>query len=62
MGRTAKDGRYINVNISRAAVEALERHCAESGQTKTTAVERAILSCYGQDAGRKGGAPCAQKK
>ena len=40
MGRTAKDGRYVNVNISRAAVEALERHCAESGQTKTTAVER----------------------
>ena len=47
MGRHVKDGRYINVNISSEAFEALERHCAESGQTKTVAVERAVLACYG---------------
>lgn len=52
MGRNAKDGKYVNVNISLEAFEALERHCADSGQTKTVAVERAVLACYGRNGGR----------
>lgn len=47
MGRHVKNGRYVNVNISLEAFEALERHCSESGQTKTVAVERAVMACYG---------------
>ena len=63
VGRKAKEGRYVNVNISRAAVEALEAHCRRSGQTKTTAVERAILACYGSGNPSKGGAEaCAQER
>lgn len=54
MGRHVKDGRYVNVNISIEAFEALERHCSDSGQTKTVAVERALLACYGRPAGRSG--------
>ncbi len=46
MGRRAKDGRYVNANISMDAFEMLERHCLESGQTKTVAIERAIRACY----------------
>lgn len=64
MGRKAKDGRYVNVNISSAAIEALERHCLTSGQTKTTAVERAILACYGgsgKNDDKKGGALCRNR-
>lgn len=53
MGRRMKDGRYVNVNIDREAFEALERHCAESGQTKTVAVERAVLACYGKSRKRR---------
>lgn len=48
MGRRTKNGKYLNVNIDIKAFEALERHCRESGQTKTVAVERAVLSCYGK--------------
>ena len=62
MGRRSKDGRYVNVNISIEAVKALEEHCRDSGQTKTTAVERAILACYGGRAApgvTEGGAACA---
>lgn len=47
MGRKAKNGRYVNVNISMDAFELLEDHCRKSGQTKTTAIERAIRACYG---------------
>lgn len=47
MGRRMKKGRYVNVNISIQAFDALERHCLESGQTKTVAIERAVLACYG---------------
>lgn len=47
MGRTRKDGHYINVNISGDAFEMLEKHCLDSGQTKTMAIERAIRACYG---------------
>lgn len=47
MPREAKNGRYVNANISAEAFEALERHCAQSGQSKTVAIERAILACYG---------------
>ena len=50
MGRSPKKGRYVNVNISLEALAALEQHCLRSGQTKTTAVERAILACYGPKA------------
>lgn len=55
MGRHSKNGRYVNVNISMEAFDALERHCQESGQTKTVAIERAVLACYGEDASLEGG-------
>lgn len=57
MGRKAKKGRYVNVNISLDAFAALEEHCRKSGQTKTTAIERAIKACYGsgEEDGADGG-------
>lgn len=47
MGRPLKKGRYVNVNIDMDAYDLLEKHCIESGQTKTIAIERAIRICYG---------------
>jgi hypothetical protein len=47
MGRPLKKGRYVNVNIDMDAYDLLEKHCVESGQTKTIAIERAIRICYG---------------
>lgn len=47
MGRPLKKGRYVNVNIDMDVYDLLEKHCIESGQTKTVAIERAIRACYG---------------
>lgn len=57
MGRPLKQGRYINVNIDINAYDLLEKHCIESGQTKTVAIERAIRACYGSKNDKK---PCVQ--
>lgn len=42
MARTKKNGIYLNVCIEAEIYEKLDKFCAEAGQTKTVAVERAL--------------------
>ena len=44
MGRPKKNGKYLNICIKLPIYERLETFCEESGQPKTTAVERALLA------------------
>lgn len=44
MGRPKKNGKYLNICIELPIYERLEAFCEESGQPKTTAVERALLA------------------
>ena len=44
MARPKKNGTYLNVCIETPIYERLELMCAESGQTKTVAVERALAA------------------
>ena len=44
MGRPKKNGTYLNVCIDKCVYEELEKLCEEAGQTKTVAVERAIIA------------------
>ena len=44
MGRPKKNGTYINVCIETPIYERLVELCEEVGQSKTTAVERALLA------------------
>lgn len=44
MGRPKKNGTYINVCIETPIYERLVKLCEEVGQSKTTAVERALLA------------------
>lgn len=43
MARRKKDGTYLNVYIETAIYEKLEALCEDAGQTKTVAVERALM-------------------
>ena len=43
MARPKKDGTYLNVCIETPIYKRLVEFCAEAGQSKTTAVERALL-------------------
>ncbi len=43
MARSKKNGTYLNVCIETSIYERLEKLCEDAGQTKTTAVERALL-------------------
>ena len=43
MARPKKDGKYLNVRIETAIYERLEKFSEESGQSKTFAVERALM-------------------
>lgn len=43
MARQKKNGIYLNVCIEKTIYEELESFCSEAGQTKTTAVERALV-------------------
>ena len=52
MSRPKKNGTYLNVCIEKTIYEELENFCAEAGQTKTIAVERA-LSEYLEDYKKK---------
>lgn len=52
MARPKKNGTYLNVCIEKTIYEELENFCAEAGQTKTIAVERA-LSEYLEDYKKK---------
>lgn len=42
MARQKKDGNYLNVRIESSLYSELSHFCEDAGQTKTTAVERAL--------------------
>lgn len=44
MARPKKNGTYLNVCIESNIYDKLEDLCKEAGQTKTVAVERAIMA------------------
>lgn len=44
MARQKKNGTYLNVCIETPIYERLERLCVDAGQTKTVAVERALIA------------------
>ena len=44
MARSKKDGKYLNVRIETAIYERLEKFSEKSGQSKTFAVERALMA------------------
>lgn len=44
MARPKKDGKYLNVCIKTLIYERLELLCLDAGQTKTIAVERALIA------------------
>lgn len=44
MARPKKNGTYLNVCIDTAIYERLEGLCEDAGQTKTIAVERALVA------------------
>lgn len=44
MARQKKNGTYLNVCIETPIYERLERLCVDAGQTKTVAVERALMA------------------
>lgn len=44
MARQKKDGTYLNVRIETTIYERLEEFSEESGQSKTFAVERALMA------------------
>jgi predicted DNA-binding protein len=43
MARPKKNGTYLNVCIETPIYERLEALCVDAGQTKTVAVERALM-------------------
>lgn len=43
MARPKKNGTYLNVCIDSSIYEELTQFCDEAGQTKTVAVERALI-------------------
>lgn len=44
MAKAKKNGTYLNVCIESQIYERLERMCEAAGQSKTTAVERALTA------------------
>ena len=44
MARPKKNGTYLNVCIETSIYEHLEKICEDAGQTKTVAVERALVA------------------
>lgn len=44
MARQKKNGTYLNVRIETPIYKRLELFCADAGQTKTIAVERALVA------------------
>lgn len=44
MARPRKNGTYLNVCIDTTVYHRLEKLCEEAGQTKTVAVERALIA------------------
>lgn len=52
MPRQKKDAKILNIKLASAINEKLERFCEESGQSKTVAVERALIM-YIEDYNKK---------
>ena len=46
MARPKKNGTYLNVCIETSIYKRLEEMCDEAGQTKTVAVERALIKYF----------------
>lgn len=46
MARPKKNGTYLNVRIETSIYKRLEELCDDAGQTKTVAVERALLAYF----------------
>jgi hypothetical protein len=44
MAKPKKNGKYLNVCIDASVYEKLEEMCETAGQSKTTAVERALAA------------------
>lgn len=44
MGRPKKNGTYLNICIETPIYHRLETLCQDAGQTKTVAVERALIA------------------
>lgn len=42
MSRQKKDGQAVNLYLDRKIMQRLEEYCAETGQTKTLAMERML--------------------
>ena len=57
MGRTKKDAVMLSVKLDRTISESLDRYCEETGQNRTTAIERMLsheLEYYfAQDEGKR---------
>lgn len=49
--RKRKEGTLVSAYIEQSAYDALARHCEITGQSKTKAIERAILSYCGENDG-----------
>lgn len=43
MAREKKDGKFVNIYMDVKVCRALSEFCEKYGQTKTTAIERAIM-------------------
>lgn len=43
MARPAKDSRPLSIRMDAEIMEKLNRYCDAAGQTKTTAIERAVV-------------------
>ncbi|MBQ6932801.1 MAG: hypothetical protein IJN37_00295 [Clostridia bacterium] len=46
MARPKKNGKYLNVCIQEEIYKKLEDFCLDAGQTKTVAVERALVQYF----------------
>lgn len=46
MAKTKKNGTYLNICIETPIYEKLEALCVDAGQTKTKAVERALMAYF----------------
>lgn len=53
--RSRKQGTLVSAYIEQDAYDALQAHCEVTGQSKTKAIERAILSYCGTARGKQDG-------
>ena len=46
MPRAKKDGRFFNCYLDSAVLDRLEKYCADTGLTKTVAIERILTNFF----------------